>query len=200
MQPRQQHTVIAGIAVLASLVCALPAAAADFYKWVDDKGVTHYSSEPPPATKAQRVHIEESVIPTDPAVAKAAAAATAIAAQYPSMPKYGPRTQEEVTLLGNDRSTYRTRKIAECQRMGGVNCVREVDTELAAEGALRRPVLQAGANPANAGAAVQERRNKMIAECRRNLGVDCEKQVDTELGAEAMQSGSRVIRAPAAGK
>lgn len=185
-------------AALAALAFALPATAADFYKWVDSNGVTHYSGEPPPNAKSQQVRIEESVIPQDPAVVKASAEARALAAQYPSMPKYGPRTQSEANLLAADRATYRTRKIAECQRNLGVDCVREVDTELAAEGALRRPVLPVGEAPADAGAALQARRDRMLAECRRNLGVDCDRQVDTELGAEAQQGGSRVIRAPVA--
>jgi hypothetical protein len=194
MNTRPQRTLATGLLAFAF---ALPTAAADFYKWVDSNGVTHYSGEPPPGAKSQQVRIEESVIPQDPAVVKAAAEAKALAAQYPSMPKYGPRNQSEASLLASDRATYRTRKIAECQRIGGVDCVREVDTELAAEGALRRPVLPVGQNPANAGPALQERRDRMIAECRRNLGVDCDRQVDTELGAEAQEGGSRVIRAPA---
>ncbi len=194
MNTRPQRILASG---LAALVLALPAAAADFYKWVDDKGVTHYSSEPPPNSKSQQVRIEESVIPQDPAVVKASAEARALAAQYPSMPKYGPRTAAEANLLATDRATYRTRKIAECQRNLGVDCVREVDTELAAEGAIRRPVLPAGEAPADAGPALQARRDRMLAECRRNLGVDCERQVDTELGAEALQGGSRVVRPPA---
>jgi len=194
--PPHDH-LAATLAALAGLAFALPAAAADFYKWVDSNGTTHYSSEPPPTANSQRVRIEESVIPQDPVVVRGAAEATAIASQYPSMPKYGPRTQIEADLLVTDRATYRTRKIAECQRHLGVDCVREVDTELAAEGALRRPVLAPGQNPADASAAVQERRNRMITECRRNAGVDCDRQVDTQLGAEALPGGHRVVRPPA---
>jgi hypothetical protein len=48
--------------------------------------------------------------------------------------------------------------------------------------------------------ALAERRQKMIAECEQNFGseIDCTREVDTELRAEALQSGGRVIhlRAP----
>jgi cytochrome c556 len=41
----------------------------------------------------------------------------------------------------------------------------------------------------------QERRQKMIEDCEQNFGseVDCTREVDTELRAEALQSGARVI-------
>ena len=44
--------------------------------------------------------------------------------------------------------------------------------------------------------ALAERRQKMIDECEQNFGseVDCTREVDTELRAEGLQSGGRVIR------
>jgi len=41
----------------------------------------------------------------------------------------------------------------------------------------------------------QERRQKMIDDCEQNFGseIDCTREVDTELRAEALQSGGRVI-------
>ena len=36
------------------LLCAAPSSA-QMYKWVDDKGVTHYSESPPPGRKAQQI-------------------------------------------------------------------------------------------------------------------------------------------------
>jgi hypothetical protein len=43
--------------------------------------------------------------------------------------------------------------------------------------------------------ALAERRQKMIEECQQNFGseIDCTREVDTELRAEALQSGGRVI-------
>jgi hypothetical protein len=42
--------------------------------------------------------------------------------------------------------------------------------------------------------ALAERRQQMIEDCEQNNGTDCEREVDTELRAEALQSGGRVIR------
>jgi hypothetical protein len=43
--------------------------------------------------------------------------------------------------------------------------------------------------------ALAERRQKMIDDCEQNHGseIDCVREVDTELRAEALQSGARVI-------
>jgi hypothetical protein len=46
-------------AVLAACVLAAPSAFADaMYKWVDEKGVTHFSSDPPPDGKAQKIDVK----------------------------------------------------------------------------------------------------------------------------------------------
>jgi hypothetical protein len=44
--------------------------------------------------------------------------------------------------------------------------------------------------------ALTERRQRMIDECEANHGseVDCKREVDTELRAEGLQTGARVIR------
>jgi hypothetical protein len=44
--------------------------------------------------------------------------------------------------------------------------------------------------------ALAERRQKMIEECEQNHGseMDCEREADTELRAEGLQSGVRAIR------
>jgi len=58
----------------AILLCAALPAGADTYKWVDEKGVTNYSSTPPPgAAKAQVIEERVSVVPTDPALGPAIA-------------------------------------------------------------------------------------------------------------------------------
>ena len=53
----------------------------------------------------------------------------------------------------------------------------------------REPEEQAAAR------ALAERRQQMIDECEENHGseIDCERETDTELRAEALQSGGRVI-------
>jgi hypothetical protein len=44
--------------------------------------------------------------------------------------------------------------------------------------------------------ALAERRQKMIDDCEQNFGseIDCTREVDTELRAEGLQWGARVIR------
>jgi hypothetical protein len=41
--------------------------------------------------------------------------------------------------------------------------------------------------------ALAERRQKMIQDCEQNNGIDCEREVDTELGAESIERGGHVI-------
>jgi len=45
------------LAILAIAAAALPLHAA-MYKWVDEKGVTHYSETPPPDGKAQKIEVK----------------------------------------------------------------------------------------------------------------------------------------------
>jgi hypothetical protein len=62
------------IACAITLCIALPLHA-ETYKWVDDKGVTNYSSEPPPGKKGSSAKVVEdriSIVEKDPALEKAA--------------------------------------------------------------------------------------------------------------------------------
>lgn len=62
------------LACAIALCTALPLHA-ETYKWVDDKGVTNYSSEPPSAKKGSSVKVVEdrlSVVPKDPGLEQAA--------------------------------------------------------------------------------------------------------------------------------
>lgn len=52
------------LAVLA-VALALPAAA-ELYKWVDEKGVTHYSETPPPDANAKRIELPPAAPATKP--------------------------------------------------------------------------------------------------------------------------------------
>ena len=71
-----------GVLSFAILLCAAPPLCAETYKWVDAKGVTNYSSTPPPgAAKAQVIEERVSVVPTDPALGPAIAEMHAQAAR-----------------------------------------------------------------------------------------------------------------------
>ncbi|HEX3098222.1 MAG TPA: DUF4124 domain-containing protein [Usitatibacter sp.] len=45
--------------LVAMLVLACGSAGAALYKWVDEKGVTHYTEEPPPDRKATKIEIRK---------------------------------------------------------------------------------------------------------------------------------------------
>jgi hypothetical protein len=64
----------------------------------------------------------------------------------------------------------------------------------AAERALAERDRQAAAD------ALAERRQSMIERCEREHGTDCERETDTELRAEGLQSGARVIHLRPAAK
>lgn len=51
---------------LAALLAVLPAAAQTMYKWVDEKGVTHFSQEPPPDAKSEKKAIKVTPKVTPP--------------------------------------------------------------------------------------------------------------------------------------
>ena len=57
------------------------------------------------------------------------------------------------------------------------------------------PLSDAEREEQAAARALAERRQKMIEDCEQNFGseADCTREVDTELRAEALQSGGRVI-------
>ena len=56
------RAVIRGAAAAIALACVASAAGAELYKWVDEKGVTQYSEQPPPDGKAKKVEL----LPTGP--------------------------------------------------------------------------------------------------------------------------------------
>jgi hypothetical protein len=60
--------------LLALTLALIPAARAETYKWVDERGVVNYSNTPPPATAKATQGIADriSIIESDPALRKAA--------------------------------------------------------------------------------------------------------------------------------
>jgi hypothetical protein len=56
------------LAILAALVALAPAARAEVYKWVDEKGVVNYSSTPPENRKSTKLDEEQGRVSTIPAV------------------------------------------------------------------------------------------------------------------------------------
>jgi hypothetical protein len=61
--------------LLGFLLCAAPSFA-QMYKWVDEKGVTHYSASPPPGRKAQQIQAAPAPSPSSPTPKPAEPAST----------------------------------------------------------------------------------------------------------------------------
>jgi hypothetical protein len=62
---RFPKSAVPAAALACALALALPAGAESVYKWVDDKGVTHFSQTPPDGTDAQRLEVRTA--PASPA-------------------------------------------------------------------------------------------------------------------------------------
>lgn len=76
---------------LAFAACLPALAAAQMYKWVDEKGVTHYSESPPPTGKSETVPIKPRAAPApEPAKAMPAAPPRAGVPQAPPRPAKPP--------------------------------------------------------------------------------------------------------------
>jgi hypothetical protein len=118
----------------AGLVCAVLASGAhatDIYKWVDETGVTHYSNIKPSGVKWQLVSEGKlSVIPGNRIGAEADRAAERDRAA--SARADDAAVQQRINAQA--RTQHREQRVQECLRNNGVDCDREVDTELRAEG------------------------------------------------------------------
>jgi hypothetical protein len=125
--------------LLIGFVWGLPlqtASAGDIYKWVDETGVTHYSNKKPAGVKWKLMpEAKLSVIPGERIGAEAARAA---------------RTAPVQTEPG-------------------------------------------AASPSTDQTALEERRDRLLQDCHVNNGVDCKREVDTQLRSEQIQQGAPVI-------
>jgi len=117
--------------LLTTFVCAATscsASAMDIYKWVDETGVTHYSNEKPSGVKWKLMpEARLSVIPGERIGAEAARAARNERAS----------TQNPIGVPTADQTAFqerRDRMLKDCRTNNGIDCQREVDTELRAEG------------------------------------------------------------------
>jgi len=84
--PRRQQAILPA-ALVCALAFAMPASAEQVYKWVDDKGVTHFSQTPPDKENAQTLDVRTA--PATPAPESAPADATKDAGAKPE------RTEEQ---------------------------------------------------------------------------------------------------------
>ena len=114
------------IMLVAVFVPLHDASAMEIYKWKDEKGVTHYSDKKPAGVNWQRMpEAGLSVIPGERIGAEAARA------------ERNARTAQPVAAAPSPEQTAfeerRDRLLQECHANNGVDCAREVDTQLRAE-------------------------------------------------------------------
>jgi hypothetical protein len=122
------------------------ARAGEVDKWIDDKGEIHYSDTPPAGVNAQRV----PRLDTHPA-----------GVEVRRIPQSDP-----IIIPGTTPPDSTTD--------AGSASMEDQQDEAAAQ-------------------AYAERRQEMIEDCEQNNGIDCEREVDTELGAEDIQRSGHVI-------
>jgi uncharacterized protein DUF4124 len=67
--PRFPQPAIPAAALALALSAVLPAGAEQVYKWVDEKGVTHFSQTPPEAKDAQRLDVRTAPATPSPGAA-----------------------------------------------------------------------------------------------------------------------------------
>jgi hypothetical protein len=121
--------------LVALLVSLHNASAMEIYKWRDENGVTHYSDKRPAGVKSQR------------------------------MPEAG------ISVIPGER----------------------IGAEAARAERNARVAQPVAAVPTAEQTALQERRDQLLQECHVNNGVDCAREVDTQLRAERIQQGAPVI-------
>lgn len=96
---------------VALLVLALTLTAplhAQIYKWVDAKGVTHYSDKPPAGHQARTQLVEEriSVVPSDPALSAATAAMRAQGARQAELAQAEWLQRQRLMLAAQAMPSY----------------------------------------------------------------------------------------------
>jgi len=79
--------------------------------------------------------------------------------------------------------------------VGAARAERSYGPPATADAAVAISISEEAREEQAAALALAERRRKMIEDCEQSLGseIDCTRETDTELRAEGLQSGARVI-------
>lgn len=110
-------------ALLLSAACSDTTQAATLYKWTDESGGVHYSNSVPNGRKGVRVDGGNiSIIPGPPLTEPA-----------PPLSAAGDAERDQRTAIEQALAERRDTLIRECERNRGVDCARQVDTELDAQ-------------------------------------------------------------------
>jgi hypothetical protein len=135
---------IVALSTLAA-VCG-SASAAEIYKWLDERGVTHYSNIRPAGVNWERLpQSPVSIIPSGPVPELAGARDRETAAvEDPAAAALRVRAEQEARLYQERRALM----LDECEANNGADCAREVDVELRAQRIQERGNVIHSAPPA----------------------------------------------------
>jgi hypothetical protein len=128
MIPRLVRSATALLAVAALGLASVPAANAQIFKWVDERGVVNYSNEPPPNGTAQRVAPVQDRMSTSSAPTPAPSASTGASRADPmqdrieSLERQLDQERRERSLPTDNEAERRRRAYEECLRARGTDC------------------------------------------------------------------------------
>ena len=116
---------VAGSLLLLALAAA-PAAYGQMYKWVDERGVTNYSNEPPRGQKVTPVQDRVSTYSSVPApgisASTGASAPDPMRARAQAAERQLELERQQRGLAAEDEAARRRRAYDECVRARGVDC------------------------------------------------------------------------------
>lgn len=117
------------LASLAALLALAPAAHAEIYKWVDDKGVVNYGEHPPPQGKARVVAPERTPLTVYPAPTGSTAVASvresALDARVEQLERQLARERQERENSAALAAEREAQRLERCQRERRVDCSEE---------------------------------------------------------------------------
>jgi len=126
---------IAGVVLAGAFACMplLSAHAVEIYKWVDENGTTHYSNVKPGGVEVKVV--PDGGVSVIPGTRIGPEAARAAERERANVRARSTAVQDQAEALAQARlQQRRDQLLQDCLRNNGVECAREVDTELRAEG------------------------------------------------------------------
>ena len=110
------------LTVVASLVWTTPATAQTVYKWVDEKGLTHYGEQPPAGVNAEKVGSYRRTSPSpgsgSASASSADSAATPVKPEQTAAPK--PQLTPEQAKRKQERCAEEKQRLSSLQSNGRV--------------------------------------------------------------------------------
>jgi len=166
--------------VILACVCASVSslAAAQVYKWVDERGVTHYGQRPPSARSATQLRSTPAPAPVAP---QSSAAEVPHGGNAEAFASCKSRACNSVRRIDPDcRSSYCTEALAlpdECTTISCQSRRAELDKRVAKSQQARASRAQAGNRDViseRRAAAASQAKARAIARCKESRGINCD--------------------------